>query len=146
LPKVVAAGRLMISPSATSDALTKADDHGLFFRTSPPDLLQAKALGDIIMRDGLRRIVVIARDDAYGSGLERNVDADLKAAGFQATGIQLFTYPAKDKYSDQEAKAIFAPLAKSIKAFNPHGVLIIGFDESALVIKAMLDAGVQLTN
>jgi ABC-type branched-subunit amino acid transport system substrate-binding protein len=144
LPKVVAAGRLMISPSATSDALTRADDRGLFFRTSPPDLLQAKALGDIIMRDGGQRILIVARDDAYGTGLQHNVDGDLKAAGIKAGNLRLLTYPAKDQYPDKDLKAMFAPIAKTIKSFNPDGVLVIGFDESALVIKAMLNAGIKL--
>jgi ABC-type branched-subunit amino acid transport system substrate-binding protein len=144
LPKVIAAGKLMISPSATSDALTKFDDHGLFFRTSPPDVLQARALTDIIFRDGTQRILIVARDDAYGAGLQHNVAEDLKSAGVKAANVKLFSYPAKDQYSDQEAAALFGPLIKAIKAFNPSGVLVISFEETAQIIKAMLDGGIKL--
>jgi hypothetical protein len=58
--------------------------------------------------------------------------------------VKLLSYPAKDKYSDQEVAALFGPLIKAIKSFNPGGVLIIGFEESAQIIKAMLDGGIKL--
>ncbi len=144
LQKVVAAGRLMISPSATSDALTPAPDKGLFFRTAPPDTLQARALADIIMRDGGQRLLIVARDNAYGTGLQKGVEADLKAAGAKASDIRLVTYPDNDKFTDKDVASIFGPVAKVIKSFNPHGVLIIGYDESSMVVKAMLDAGIKL--
>jgi ABC-type branched-subunit amino acid transport system substrate-binding protein len=144
LPKVVAAGRIMISPSATSDALTPVADKGLFFRTSPPDVLQAKALADILMRDGGQRLVLVAREDAYGTGLQHGVEADLKRAGVKAADLRLLGYPANAQYSEKDLNTTFASIAKSIKSFNPHGVLIVGFDESALVIKAMLSAGLKL--
>jgi hypothetical protein len=39
---------------------------GLYFRTAPPDDLQAAALTDIIMRDGLRGWRSSRATDAYG--------------------------------------------------------------------------------
>jgi branched-chain amino acid transport system substrate-binding protein len=145
MPKVVAAGRLMISPSATSDALSSIDDHGLFFRTSPPDVLQAKALADIVMREGSQRIVVVARDDNYGMGFAKNVQGDLASAGIRASNIKIVTYKAKDKYDlDHDLGPMFGPVAKSVKQFAPDAVVIIGFDESALVLKAMLAQNIKL--
>ncbi len=52
IPKIIQAKRVLISPSATADELSTAEDDGLFFRTAPPDRLQARALADIILRDG----------------------------------------------------------------------------------------------
>ena len=46
----------MISPSNTSAALSKADDAGFYFRTAPSDVLQARAIADMIMRDGVRKV------------------------------------------------------------------------------------------
>ena len=71
IPRVAQAGKVMISPSATSDELTKFDDKGLFFRTSPPDVLQAKAIADIIMRDGHTKVAIIARDDTMAAAWPR---------------------------------------------------------------------------
>jgi ABC-type branched-subunit amino acid transport system substrate-binding protein len=136
---------LLISPSATSEELTHADKHGLFFRTSPPDLLQAKALADIVMRDGAQKIVIVARDDSYGIGFEKNMLADLTTAGIKTGNIRELTYKAKDKYDeDSELGSMFAPIATTAKRFSPDAFVIIGFDETALVIKALLAQKVKI--
>lgn len=145
MPKVVQAGKVMISPSATSDELTKIDDKGLFFRTSPPDNLQAKALTDIIMRDGHTRIGIVARDDSYGKGLADAVQADLNQAGIKADSVKVSLYQAKDTYDPKtEVVTLFAPIAREFKAFGADAVLLIGFDESAFVIQALVAEGVKV--
>ena len=60
---------MLFSPCNTAAELSTVDDKGLYFRTAPPDGLQAAALTDIIMRDGVRRVAIVAREDAYGQGL-----------------------------------------------------------------------------
>jgi ABC-type branched-subunit amino acid transport system substrate-binding protein len=142
LPKVVANNLVMISMSATSEALTKADDKGLFFRTCPSDKLQAKALADIVMRDGSEKVVVVARDDSYGTGLQQGVQADLNAAGFRPSSIRAMTYKVKDKYAPGDLDALFKPIAKQVKQFGADAVVIAGFEESGLVVKALKDEGV----
>ncbi|MET7418140.1 ABC transporter substrate-binding protein [Dactylosporangium sp. NPDC005555] len=144
IPQVVQAGRVMISPSATSDELTKFEDKGLFFRTSPPDVLQAKAIADIIMRDGHTKIAIIARDDTYGSGLSTGVRTDLMAAGVKESNLLIAKYEAKDNYDPKaDAAKLFTPIASQIKSFEPTAILLVGFDESALVIKALVAAGIK---
>jgi ABC-type branched-subunit amino acid transport system substrate-binding protein len=145
LPKVVAAGRVMISPSATSDELSTLDDKGLFFRTSPPDVQQAKALNDIIMRDGHSKIAIVARDDSYGKGLANNVQANLTVAGIKPSDLKVIMYKVKDSYDPKvDVDGIFAPIARDVKSFGANGVLLVGFDESAYVIKALVANGVKL--
>jgi len=145
LPKVIAASRLMISPSATSDELTSLDDKGLFFRTSPPDVLQAKALTDIVMRDGHSKVAIIARDDSYGKGLANNVQNNLQTAGIKPADIKVQMYKAKDTFDPKvDVEGVFNPIARQVKAFNADGILLIGFDESAFVIKALVAAGVKV--
>lgn len=144
LPKVVAANRVMISPSATSDELTRLDDKGLFFRTSPPDILQAKALADIIMRDGPRSVAIVAREDSYGTGLQSSVRDDLKAAGIKDANIKSIKYVASATEPAKDYNRVFVPIAKDLKKFAPDAVLIIGFGESALVIKALLGEKVPI--
>lgn len=66
----------MMSPSATSEELTtidgaeKSDDNpGLFWRTAPPDTLQARVIAqDMILRKR-SRVGVIFTNGSYGSGL-----------------------------------------------------------------------------
>ncbi len=92
IPKIVAAGRVLISPSATSAELSKLDDHGLFFRTAPSDTFQSQALGDIIMRGGARRVYVVAHGDSYGLGLRDGVTANLVKAGVKKLDIGSLAY------------------------------------------------------
>ena len=142
LPDVVAAGRVLFSPSNTDAGLTKVDDKGLYFRTAPSDILQGRALADVILRDGPHKIAIVARKDSYGEGLQENVRADLERAGIGADKVKLLTYePPADAAA---APVDFSAGAKEIKDFGPDAVLIIGFGESAHVITALADAGVQI--
>jgi hypothetical protein len=129
IPRVAAAGRILISPSSTSDELSAVPDNGLFFRTAPPDTLQAKALADVIMRDGPKRVVIVAREDAYGLGLQQNVKADLLTAGMTDTDVDLVSYRAT---ADD-----FTGIATRVRESEPDGILIVGFDETAQIVKAL---------
>ena len=142
LPDVVAAGRVLFSPSNTDAGLTTVDDKGLYFRTAPSDILQGRALADVILRDGPHKIAIVARKDSYGEGLQENVRADLERAGIGADKVKLLTYePPADAAA---APVDFTAGAKEIKDFGADAVLIIGFGESAHVITALADAGVQI--
>ncbi|MFJ6196732.1 ABC transporter substrate-binding protein [Micromonospora sp. NPDC092111] len=142
LPDVVAAGRILFSPSNTDSGLSQADDNGLYFRTAPPDSLQGRALADVILRDGPHKIAVVARKDSYGEGLQETVRAELERAGFGDDRVKLFTY---EPPADAKAPPVdFAGLAGDIKGYHPEAVLVIGFAESAGLIKALADADVPI--
>jgi ABC-type branched-subunit amino acid transport system substrate-binding protein len=140
IPKAVAANRILFATSATSAALTKADDHGLFFRTAPSDLYQSQALADVIMRGGARKVFIIARDDSYGTGLRDGVTADLVMAGIKKADVESRTYPPDLNSPDPK----FDEIAQAVTGFHPDAVLVAGFAESAHVIEAMEKAGLTL--
>lgn len=94
------AGMLIISPSATSDALTTIDgltstdaEPGLFWRTAPPDGTQgiaiARDMRDIYDADGItvfRRapsdnVAIVFEQGAYGEGLATIVATELTSRG-----------------------------------------------------------------
>ncbi|WP_433530686.1 ABC transporter substrate-binding protein [Micromonospora sp. CA-263727] len=142
LPDVIEAGRILFSPSNTAASLTNAEDKGLYFRTAPPDGLQGRALADVILRDGPHKIAIVARKDSYGEGLQDIVRAELERAGFGGDTVKLLGYEPSE---GADAPPInFSDGAKQIKAFGADAVLIIGFSESAEVIKALADANVPL--
>ncbi|MBM0274092.1 ABC transporter substrate-binding protein [Micromonospora tarensis] len=142
LPDVVQAGKILFSPSNTDSGLTDADDEGLYFRTAPPDSLQGRALADVILRDGSQKIVIVARKDSYGEGLQATVRAELEKAGVAGDRLKLLTY---EPPADAKAAPVdFSGGAKEIKDFGADAVLIIGFGESAQVIRGLADAGVQI--
>lgn len=142
LPQVVAAGLMLFSPSNTAADLSRANDRGLYFRTAPSDLLQGKALADVILRDGTQKIVIIARKDAYGEGLQANVVSELEKVGLSSMSIKTLTYVPPE--GDSAGPVSFAAEAQEVKAFQPDAVLIIGYAESAQVIKQLAAAGVPL--
>ena len=74
-------GVVMISPSATSPALTTIEDNGLFFRTAPSDARQGQVLADVVMEQGVKSIAITYTNNDYGKGL-----ADSFAAAFQERG------------------------------------------------------------
>ncbi|WP_033343491.1 ABC transporter substrate-binding protein [Catenuloplanes japonicus] len=140
LPQVKAAGLVLFSPCNTASSLTGADDGGLYFRTAPSDVMQGAALGDVILRDGPKRIAIVARNDEYGSGLEENLRAALDRSGVSGDNLLALTY---DQPKDEAGNVDFAAGAEEIKSFKPDALVLIGFAESADVIKALMSAGVE---
>jgi branched-chain amino acid transport system substrate-binding protein len=74
-------GIVMISPSATSPALSTAEDDGLFFRTAPSDARQGEIVSDILNDNGFKSIAITYTNNDYGKGL-----ADAIAQNFVASG------------------------------------------------------------
>lgn len=142
LPDVVSAGVVLFSPSNTDAGLSAVEDNGLYFRSAPPDSLQGRALADVILRDGSQKIVIVARNDSYGVGLQGNVRAELENAGISADRIKLLTYEPPP--GSEGPPVDFSAGAQQIKEFGADAVLIIGFGESAAVITALDAAKVEI--
>ncbi|ABP52650.1 ABC transporter substrate-binding protein [Salinispora tropica] len=142
LPDVVRAGLVLFSPSNTDASLTELDDEGRYFRTAPPDSLQGRALADVILRDGPQQIAIVARQDSYGEGLQNIVQSELERAGVDPDRLKLITYQPPE--GTDVAAVDFASGVREIKESGADAVLIIGFSESAELIRALADAGVPL--
>jgi hypothetical protein len=69
IDRITGAGVLQFSPANTSDEFTTYNDNGLYFRTAPPDLLQAQALSDLISGAGNTSVGILALNDPYGTVL-----------------------------------------------------------------------------
>ncbi|MEZ4235184.1 MAG: ABC transporter substrate-binding protein [Myxococcota bacterium] len=93
-------GVLMISPSATSPALTYLDgvqhtddDPGLLWRTVPSDAAQAVAIAQDMAARNVQSVGVIAVTGAYGEGL---ANAFLDAYSGDGRRIDIYTYDETD--------------------------------------------------
>ncbi len=142
IPEIRKHGMVMISPSATSATLSKTEDDGLYFRTAPSDVLQARALADMIMRDGARKVVLIGKKDSYGTGLVDGVRNELKAAGMDESSIRTLAYDVDG--TAVKDKGQLDQLARETREFNPDGVLVVGTSESGEMIKALATAGLDI--
>jgi branched-chain amino acid transport system substrate-binding protein len=129
IDKVTGAGVVQFSPANTSDEFTCWQDAGLYFRTAPPDVLQAQALAQIIAGDGNQRVSILARNDPYGTGLADNTEANLLAAGIPQDQIQKIIYDT--------TVASFNDVVDQVAQFDPDGIAVIGFDESKRILTRM---------
>ncbi len=78
-------GMVMISPSATSPALSTVDDNGLFFRTSPSDARQGQVMADILNDRGIKEVAVTYTNNDYGKGLADSFQAAYETSGGKVT-------------------------------------------------------------
>lgn len=132
IDKITGAGVVQISPANTSDALTSYADKGLYFRTAPPDLLQAQAVSELILSDGGQKLGILALDDPYGTGLANNTEKNFREGG--GTVVKKIIY-------DPQATSFRTEVAQ-IKAAGADAVLVIGFDESKKIITTMNEQGI----
>lgn len=116
---VVQAGLVQCAPTATSPDLTDYPDNGLFFRASPSDVHQGKALADVAWADGYRTVATLAANDSYGQGL-----ANAFKSAYEAKGGQVVEEVA---YDPRETE--FAPLAELALGVDPEALVIIGYPQ-----------------
>ncbi|MGP3915284.1 ABC transporter substrate-binding protein [Nonomuraea sp. 10N515B] len=131
IDKITGAGVVHFSPANTSDELTTVADKNLFFRTSPPDKLQGRVLGDLIVADGNDTVGIMAMQDSYGTGLADQVQKTVTDGGAEV--VERVDY-------DPKAADFSADVAK-LKAKNPKGIVLIGFEETAKVVQELVKQG-----
>jgi len=131
IDKITGAGVIMFSPANTAKSLTDYDDDGLYFRTAPSDILQGQILGEVMAEDGNQNIGILALDDPYGTGLAEDLEKSVTESG--ATVAKKIIY-------DPNATSFRTEVAQ-MKAANPDGIAIIGFDETAKLIQTMIEQG-----
>jgi branched-chain amino acid transport system substrate-binding protein len=133
LDKITGAGIPMCSPSNTGANFTTVDDNGgFYFRTAPPDNLQAQVLADLIVADGHQNVVVLAQSTEYGEGFADFLVEELNALGATAPDPILY---------DAEAGSYQAE-AEQVAGEEPDAVVTIGYEEGAQVITSAIAEGI----
>ena len=78
-------GIVMISPSATSPALSTEPDNGLFFRTAPSDARQGEVIADLLMEKGYKTAALSHTNNDYGKGLAASIEKNFTSKGGKIT-------------------------------------------------------------
>ncbi len=112
----VPAGVVMVSPSATSPALSTIEDDGYFFRTAPSDARQGEVLADIVTEKGIKEVAVTYTNNDYGKGLADSFDKAFEAKGGKVA-ISAAHEDGKGDYS-AEVAALQASGAKDLMVFG----------------------------
>jgi len=126
-------GIAMVSPSATSPALSTAEDDGLFFRTAPSDAREGEVMADILLEKGVKSIALTYSNTDYGKGLGEAIANSFTAKG----GTVTINIPHED------GKADYAAEVASLAAAGGDLLVVAGYlDQGGKgIIQASLDSG-----
>ncbi|TGD45265.1 branched-chain amino acid ABC transporter substrate-binding protein [Pseudotabrizicola sediminis] len=126
-------GVAMISPSATSPALSTAEDDGLFFRTAPSDARQGVVMTEILMDKGIKTVALTYTNNDYGKGLADSFAAAFTAAG----GTVTINAPHEDDKADYSAEVA------SLASAGGEVLVVAGYTDKGgkSIIQASLDSG-----
>ena len=126
-------GVSMISPSATSPALTTINDNGLFFRTAPSDARGGQILAAIAKDRGVTNVAITYTNNDYGKGL-----ADVFAASFEALGGTVSMVA-----SHEDGKGDYSAEVGALSASGAEDLVVIGYlDQGGRgMIQSSFDSG-----
>ncbi len=126
-------GIVMVSPSATSPALSTAEDDGLFFRTAPSDAREGQVMTEVIMEKGIKSVALTYTNNDYGKGL-----ADSFAAAFEAAGGEVTI-----NTSHEDGKADYSAEVGALSSAGGEILVVAGYlDQGGRgIVQAALDAG-----
>ena len=125
-------GVLMISPSATSPALSTEPDNDLFFRTAPSDARQGEVIADLLIEKGFKSAALTHTNNDYGKGLAASIKKNYEEKG----GIITITASHEDGKGDYSSEV--AALAQA----SGDILIVAGYlDQGGKgIIQASLDA------
>lgn len=126
-------GIVMISPSATSPALSTAEDNGLFFRTAPSDAREGEIAADILIERGFMTAALTYSNSDYGKGLAEAIQAAYEAKGGKIT----------ISAAHEDGKADYSAEVAALAAAGGDILIVAGYLDQggAGVIRASVDAG-----
>jgi branched-chain amino acid transport system substrate-binding protein len=126
-------GMVLISPSATSPALTTIEDDGYFFRTAPSDARQGQIIGDILERRGIKTAALTYTNNDYGKGLADSIQAAFEAKGGTITAVA----------AHEDGKADYSAEVGTLAAAGGEVLIVAGYlDQGGKgMIQASLDTG-----
>jgi len=126
-------GVVIISPSATSGALTDLEDGGWFFRTAPSDSRQSILLADIAISRGQTDMAVTYSNSDYGKGL-----ADAFVAAYTANGGSVTVLAAHE-----DDKADYSADIAALSAGGSMTLAVFGYADTGGrgIIAASEDTG-----
>jgi len=129
----IANGVVMISPSATSPALSTIADNDLFFRTAPSDARQGEVMANVLVARGYSKVAVTYTNNDYGKGL-----ADSFKAAFIAKGGKVTIVAAHE-----DGKADYSAEVGALSSGGGELLVVAGYlDQGGKgVIQASLDTG-----
>ncbi|MBP2375997.1 branched-chain amino acid transport system substrate-binding protein [Paeniglutamicibacter psychrophenolicus] len=133
--QITGAGTLMMSPANTSPDFSTWDDKGLYWRTAPSDVMQGRILGNVMVGQGAATVGMIVLNDAYGTGLAKNIRMAVEAANGEIVVESMFN----------EGDSQFSSQVDEVVAAKPDAIAILSFDQARSIIPLLIQKGVDPT-
>ncbi len=126
-------GVVMVSPSATSPALSTIDDNGLFFRTAPSDARQGEVLASILKDQGIESVAVTYTNNDYGKGL-----SDAFIASYEGMGGSVTINAAHE-----DGKGDYSAEVGALASAGGEMLMVLGYaDQGGVgIIRSAVDTG-----
>jgi len=126
-------GMVMISPSATSPALSEAEDDGLFFRTAPSDARQGQVMADLLLEDGVSEVALTYTNNDYGKGLATSFENAFTESGGTVT----------ISAAHEDDKADYSAEVGALAAAGGELLVVAGYADrgGAGIVRSALDLG-----
>src|SRR5213594_3784896 len=125
----------MVSPSATSPALSNLSlTGGYFFRTAPSDALQGVVAADYLFTNlSYRYVNLVGRDDSYGRGLVGVINTKFTALGGHVNTTVIINPKATTFTTDLQ----------TLFSTNPQAVYFAGFPGEGLILMTQWQQGLS---
>ena len=125
-------GVVMVSPSATSPALSSINDKGYFFRTAPSDARQGEVLAKVLQSRGIDEVAVTYTNNDYGKGLSDSFSSAFKAVGGKISIVA----------AHEDGKADYSAEVGALSASGSKYLAVFGYvDQGGKgIIQASIDA------
>ena len=129
----MAKGMVMISPSATSPALSDMDDNGLFFRTAPSDAREGQVVAEMLKEQGYNTVALTYTNNDYGKGLADAIQTNFEAMGGTITIVT----------AHEEGKGDYSAEVGALAQAGGDLLVVAGYLDQGgkMIIQGSLDAG-----
>ena len=129
----MAKGMVMISPSATSPALSDMEDNGLFFRTAPSDAREGQVVAEMLKEKGYNSVALTYTNNDYGKGLADAIQSNFESMGGSVTIVT----------AHEEGKGDYSAEVGALAQAGGDLLVVAGYLDQGgkMIIQGSLDAG-----
>ncbi|MFO1172153.1 MAG: ABC transporter substrate-binding protein [Hyphomicrobiaceae bacterium] len=126
-------GVVMISPTATSPAITDLADNDLFYRLVPSDNYQGAVLAKIVLEEGIKKVAVTYVNNDYGVGIGTTFIDAFKAAGGEVVAAE------KHEEKKNSYRSELATLSKG----GAEALVVVAYagDSGSTIVKQAIEGG-----
>ena len=126
-------GVVIVSPSATSPAISTMDDNDLVFRSVPSDAYQGQSMAKLLLSKGIDNVAITYINNDYGKGF-----ADAVASSFSSMGGTISASEAHE-----EGKADYRAEIGSLAGSGAEFLVVLAYANGSgqTIIRQALESG-----